>query len=171
MNKVSSKIRLENCIKSGNTFNSYHKQPNSTKGNPGGFVRVKLENFKSKYHTDSSGGCCAMSCRPCDYQFSIWITCDGKTTDSSCLYGWGKTGIFHGVSELSFTRDLRNSLQNPLLFNFTSFQVKLITMKNCSIYKRESWTNLGTWKIASLFDDEVRRIATATYIVQVIVDL
>ncbi|XP_028392198.1 uncharacterized protein LOC114516812 [Dendronephthya gigantea] len=96
-----------------------------TRGKSGGFVRVKLVNFKNKNHTDFSGGCCATKCLPCDYKFSIWITCDGKTTDSSCLYGWGKTGVFYGVSEISFTQDLRNGLHNPLTFNFTSFQGNL----------------------------------------------
>ena len=83
-----------------------------TGGEPGGSVLVELDYLKSP-----------VTC-PCDYQLTIWITCDGNRDSSACLYGVGKTGIFYNKSSISFTQDLGNGSRNPLAYNFTSFQVR-----------------------------------------------
>ena len=90
---------------------------------------MRLDYLHNPDNTNYEGRCCGkrsrMSrCLPCDYQLSIWVTCDGKTTYSDCLYGTGRTRIFHNKSVISFPQDLGNGSRNPLVSNFTSFQVR-----------------------------------------------
>ena len=93
---------------------------------------VRLNYLNNPDNRNYAGRCCGKrkmlfwwtECLSCDYQLSIWVTCDGKTTYSDCLYLMEKTRIFYNKSVISFPQDLGNGSRNPLVYNFTSFQVR-----------------------------------------------
>lgn len=104
---------------------------NRINGTSGGSVLARLKYLQNPDNRNYAGRCCGRSiagtCQPCDYQLSIWLTCDCKTVNSDCLYGMGKTKLFNNASEIKFPDDLGNGTRNPLEHKFISFQVRLDT--------------------------------------------
>ncbi|XP_046842925.1 uncharacterized protein YBL113C-like isoform X2 [Xenia sp. Carnegie-2017] len=86
----------------------------NTRAETGGTIMVRLieiSNLKVRH----GFGC----------QLAIWVTCDGIQSSSRCLYGKGKTGIFHTETRTTFGNDLGNGTRNPFVFNFRTFQGNL----------------------------------------------